>query len=414
MWVLIAARGAQGAGAGGIAVAVISVVADLVPARRRGRLQGLYSSTFALAALVGPFVGGFLVGGPGWRWAFAVSLPPAALCLTMVQRRLPANRVAQEGRLDWSSSTLLVAALCSGILAFTGIERGGTWTNPLSVAEVILALGLGLGFALRQRRADEAVIPPQLFVNPVFALATGLAFVTGLLMFGALAFLPPYLQIAGGHSPTRAGLMLTPILAGALVCSTVTGRLVSRWGRYKAFPVAGMSCLCLGLALLWRLGPTTPYPAIAGPLVLIGSGVGLSTPVLFLAAQNAVPARDVGAASATITLFRAFGGAIGAAAFGALLVNRLGSSLHALLPGWTGSVNTIVGSPAEVAGYPAETRQAVRDAFGASTATLIHIALPLAAAAVVASLFLREQELDGGDAAVGTGRTEPKEEGSPA
>ncbi len=397
MWSLIVSRGVQGAGAGGIAAAVIGAVADVVPARQRGRLQGLYVSVFALAALIGPVVGGFFVSGPGWRWSFAVSVPPAVACMVVVARRLAPGRPPDAGSIDWWSSVLLVGAICSGVLAFTRVASDGAWGGGAVAAELALAASLAVVFAARQRGADEAFIPSELFTNPVFALSAGLAFVTGLLMFGALAFLPQYLQIARERPATEAGLMLTPVLAGALTWSTVTGRLVARWGRYKIFAVAGMGCLCLGIGLLTGLSRTTPYAPMVVPLVLVGSGVGLSTPVLFLAAQNAVPTRHVGAASATITLLRALGGAVGAAAFGALLVSRIGSTLERTLPGWSGSVNEIIGDPHDVAAQPAATGQAVREALASGTATVLRTALPLAAAALLASLFLREVPLDDGE-----------------
>nr|WP_230417235.1 MDR family MFS transporter [Micromonospora tarapacensis] len=396
MWQLAAFRAVQGIGAGGIIAATLGVVADLIPPRERGRYQGAYVSVFALAAILGPPLGGVLVDGPGWRWAFWGSAVLAVAVLVVISMVLTLPAVTRTVAVDWWGAALLVAAVSAVVLAVSLGGRHLAWTSPPMLALLAAATCLVVLFVRRERAFVEPMLPPGMFTEPVFTVSVLLAFLTGGIMLGALAFLPQFLQLAQGFSATVAGLALVPVLAAALVASTIVGRWVSRIGRYRPFPILGMGALCLGLALLTQLQVDTPYPLLVVPLLLLGVGVGMSTPVLFVAVQNAADPRHVGVASAAVTFFRSLGGAIGAAVFGAVLIARLDVNLVAALPDLTGGVNAIIDAPRQVAMLAPETRDAVREAYAASFRQTILAAVGLSVGAWLLSWRLPDRELGDG------------------
>ncbi|NGM13552.1 MDR family MFS transporter [Verrucosispora sioxanthis] len=408
MWQLVAFRAVQGAGAGGILAATLGVVADLFPPRERGRYQGAYVSVFALAAILGPPLGGFFVDGPGWRWAFWATalIGVGVLSLIGPLLRLPVR--SRPAVIDWWGALLLVAGVATLILVLTLGGRELRWASAGTLGLAALSVALLTGFVLRQRTFVEPVLPPKLFGDQVVAMSFALAFVIGAIMLGALAFLPQFLQLAQGLSATNAGLALVPVLGSALVTSTVVGRLIRRVGRYRRFAIGGMAALSLGVLLLSTVDAHTAYGLLVVPLVLLGAGVGMSTPALFIATANAAAGEHVGVASSAVSFFRALGGAVGAAGFGAILVARLNVRLAEQLPGWSGDVNEIIEVPRHVAALPAAVRDGVRDAYAASLRDALLVAAPVAVGGWLASWWLRDAELSAEPA--GTARdTEPTE-----
>ncbi|RFS45623.1 MFS transporter [Micromonospora craniellae] len=403
---LVAFRGVQGAGAGGILAATLGVVADLFPPRERGRYQGAYVSVFALAAILGPPLGGFFVDGPGWRWAFWVTAVIGIVVLALVGALLRLPATPRPAAIDWWGAMLLVSGVATLILVLTFGGRELRWVSAGMLALAALSVLLLTGFVLRQRTFVEPVLPPALFADRVIATSFALAFVIGAVMLGALAFLPQFLQLAQGMSARDAGLAMVPVLGGALVTSTVVGRLIRRWGRYRRFVIVGMTALATGVLVLSTVDATTAYGTLVVPLVLLGVGVGMSTPALFIAAAHAADGPHVGVASAAISFFRALGGAVGAAGFGAVLVARLQVRLAEQIPGFSGDVNDIIEVPRHVAALPAAIRDGVRDAYAASLRDALLVATPIAVGGWLLSWWLRDVDL--GAAPTGTsGDTDP-------
>ncbi|HET8660114.1 MAG TPA: MDR family MFS transporter [Micromonosporaceae bacterium] len=393
MWQLVAFRGLQGLGAGGLVSSALAIVADITSARARGRYQGYFISTFALASLVGPLVGGFFVDGPGWRWAFYVNVPLGLLSMAVTGRLLQMPPHRGKAVVDWWGIGLVFSGVSALLLAISTGGRHYAWTSP-EVAGMLAGAVVLIGcFAFRERHAREPILPLRLFGNSVFLVSMSLSFVIGAVIFGALAFMPQFLQLARGDTATQAGLMMTPMLGGAVVTSTVVGRMVSRHGRYRIFPIGGMAAMATALLLLSRVHAGIPYIELLLPITLLGVGMGLTMPILTVAVQNSVEFQDLGVASSAIVFFRSLGGSIGAAVFGAVLIARLDARLPQHVPGLHGGVNSIIDTPERVAGLPLALREGVRVSYATSMHEVFLIAAPVALAAFVLAWFLREYKL---------------------
>jgi len=391
---LIAFRGLQGVGAGGLMVGAQAIIADIVPPRERGRYMGLIGSVFAVASVAGPLLGGFFVEAISWRWVFYVNMPIGALAVAVVALRLHLRTPAQRHAIDWLGAALLTAGVSALILVTTwgGTEYG--WGSPtivgLAVAGVVL---LGL-FVVRERRAEEPIIPPHLFASGVFRVASSLGFVIGLAMFGAIIFIPLFLQLVYGVSPTSSGLRMIPLMAGLLTASIASGRVITRIGRYKPFPIAGTAITTVGLFLLSRLEVDTP-PALASVYMLVvGVGIGLVMQVLVLAVQNCSPSGDIGVATSTATFFRSMGGSLGVALFGAIFASRLATEM-ASLPGEVArrlpaGINI---RPEQVHALPGPVREQFLVGFVNALQPVFLVGAALTAVAFALSWLLREVPL---------------------
>src|SRR5215472_1374419 len=285
---LIAFRAVQGIGGGGLLTGAQTIVADVVPARDRGRYQGLFGSVFGVTSVIGPLIGGFFVDNLSWRWVFYVNLPVGAVALAVVAAVLPGHLRRAEHRIDYLGTVLLAGAATSLVLL---TSLGGT-TYAWSSAPIFilggLAVVLGAAFIWAESRAAEPVVPLHLFRHRVFSSASGIGFVVGFALFGAIAYLPQYMQIVKGVSPTVSGLRLLPLMVGLLTTSIVSGRLASRWGRYRIFPIIGTATMTVGLYLLSHLGVTTSVWLSSLYMLVLGAGIGASLQVLVVAVQNAV------------------------------------------------------------------------------------------------------------------------------
>jgi EmrB/QacA subfamily drug resistance transporter len=329
---LIVFRGLQGLGGGGLMVLTIAGVGDIVAPRDRGRYQGLFGAVFGVATVVGPLLGGFLVDNLSWRWIFYVNVPIGLIALAVITTRFNARAGKISRRIDYVGTALLAGGL-SAIVLYTSL--GGTtypWSSDLMILLVVVGVVLLAVFALAEARAAEPILALGLFRNRVFTVAGALSFIVGVALFGSVTYLPLYLQDVKGHSPTISGLLMTPMMAGVVITSIGSGQLISKFGRYKPFPIAGTAIAAFGLLLLSGLQvDTSPLVASAYMLVL-GLGLGFLMQVLVLAAQNAVDYKDLGVASSAPTLFRLMGGSIGVAIFGAVFANQLASNLARTLP----------------------------------------------------------------------------------
>ena len=329
---LIAFRGLQGIGGGGLLSLAFAIIGDVIPPRERGRYQGYFGAVFGVSSVVGPLAGGFAVDSLTWRYIFYVNLPLgiAALIVTNRVLRLPARR--RQVLIDWWGALLLVIGVSCILLA---TQLGGNtfgWASWQVIGLFVLGALVLAGFALREATAPEPILPLGLFRLQIFSVANIIAFVSGVAMFGALAFLPQYLQLVHGVSATESGLLLLPLLAGLLTMSITSGLYISRTGRYRWFPLAGTIVVTIGLVLLSRLGAHTSLVLVGLYILVFGLGLGLFMQVLVLVVQNAVPMQQMGVATSSVTFFRSMGGAIGASALGAVLTAGIAAELPRFLP----------------------------------------------------------------------------------
>jgi EmrB/QacA subfamily drug resistance transporter len=385
---LIGFRALQGLGAGGLMVTTMAVVGDIVPPRERGRYTGFFGGVFGVSTVVGPLLGGFFVDNLSWRWIFYVNLPIGAVALFVIAAVFHSKAATVAHKIDYLGAALLAASL-SAIVLFTSL--GGTtyaWFSPEMVVLLVLGiLGLVL-FVFVESRAAEPILPLELFQNRIFNVTSAIGFIVGLALFGAVTYLPLYLQIVRGHSPTTSGLMMTPLMGGLLVTSIASGILISRWGRYKPFPIIGTAILAFSLFLLSLLAVNTSAWVAALYMLIVGLGLGLVMQVIVLAVQNSVDYKHLGVATSGSTLFRQIGGSIGVAAFGAIFLNRLRVELLAKLP--PGAKIPAGVNPAVVKQLPPHVHDAYVHAFSAALQPVFIVAAAIAVVAFILTWMLRE------------------------
>jgi MFS family permease len=324
MMQLIIFRGIQGLGAGGLFSLALSIVGVVILPRYRGRYQGYFGAVFGVASIAGSLVGGFLVDQASWRWVFYVNLPIGVVALAVINRVLRADHNHRKARLDIAGSLLSVGGVA---LLLVAVQSAGQAGHLTPAAKVLGPVGLALvaAFLWWEGRAAEPILPLRLFRNSVFSVASALSLITGAVMLGSVIFLPQYLQTVRGVSPTMSGLRLIALLAGILVTSIGSGRLVSRWGRYKAFVVAGTAITTVGMLLMSQIRVNSSVWALSEMMFVVGLGLGLFMQTLVIATQNSIDRSDMGVGTSAITFFRTLGGAIGAAVLGALMLDQTGS-----------------------------------------------------------------------------------------
>lgn len=393
---LIASRGVQGLGGGGLMVLVMAVIADVVPPAERGRYTGLFGGVFAVASVAGPLLGGFFVDSLSWRWIFYVNIPLGIAAFFVLAIALHVPKRTVKHKIDYLGAGLLVAGV---ILILLVTEWGGSrysWTSATIIGMIVAALVALIAFIYVESRASEPIVPLTLFRNRIFAVGAAIGFIIGLAMFGAIIFMPVFLQIVHGSTPTEAGLQLIPMMAGMLAASIVSGRLISRWGRYKIFPIIGTAIAGIALLLMSTIHVDTPYWRIAVYLLLLGVGIGNVMQVLIIAVQNAVHPKEVGVATSGATFFRSIGGTIGTALFGAVMTSQLSSKLASTLPAdATGNIDPakLTSSVTQIAALPAEIQSVVLDAFTFALDRVFLVAAPIVFVGFVFAFFMKELRL---------------------
>ncbi len=399
---LIAFRALQGLGGGGLMVGAQTIIGDVVSPRDRGRYMGLFGAMFAVATVIGPLIGGLCVTYLSWRWVFYINLPLGILALFVTGAVLPGHLRRVSHAIDYAGS-LLLAGSATSLIIFASL--GGiswAWVSVPSIGTAVLGVALAVAWLLAERVAAEPVIPLKLFRVRVFNAASSIGFVMGFAMFGALTFLPLYMQIVKGVSPTASGLRILPLMLGMLGASVISGRLVTRWGRYKIFPILGTALMTIGAYLLSLIDASTNGWVLAGYMFVFGVGMGLVMQVLVVAVQNAVSYEDLGVATSSATFFRMIGGSFGTAVFGAIYATVLNHTIAPTLAKVPASVqrsfNPQTINPSVLAklkstaeGFFFYTKYL--DAVTHSIQTVFLVAVPIAFVSFLLSFLLPEVEL---------------------
>jgi EmrB/QacA subfamily drug resistance transporter len=397
---LILFRAVQGLGGGGLMVGAQTIIGDVLSPRERGRYMGLFGAMFAVATVIGPLIGGLCVTYLTWRWVFYINLPLGILALFVAGAVIPGSLSRVHHAIDYAGTVLLsVGATLLIIFASLG-GISWSWASSQSVASAVGGVVLILLFLGAEHRAKEPLIPLRLFGERVFSSASAIGFVMGFAMFGALTFLPLFLQNVKGISPTLSGFRILPLMGGMLAASLISGRLVTRWGRYKVFPIVGTAMMTVGAFLMSLIGQHTGAWVMAAYMFVFGVGLGLIMQVLVVAVQNSVSYQDLGVATSSATFFRGIGGCFGTAVFGAIYANVLSGKLApviASLPKVHGTaVNLNVQDPSALVKLHSLLPEVYEKVIGAithATQTVFLVAVPIAFAAFLLSWLLPEREL---------------------
>ena len=393
---LITYRAIQGVGGGGLMIGAQAIIGDIVSARERGRYMGLIGAAYGVASVGGPLLGGYLTDTWSWRWVFYINLPVGIIALAIIITALHLPRNSASGvRLDYAGAGLLAIGTAALVLMTSWGGNNYAWTSPTiltlaAVAAVAVAL-----FIPVELRAKEPLLPLRLFRIRNFLICTLVGVAVGLAMFGTIGYLPTFLQIVNGASPTRSGLMMLPMVAGMLISSIGTGQLISRTGKYKIYPILGSATMIVGLILLSRISSTTPYSFTAVGMLVLGLGIGALMQNVVLIVQNSVPPNDMGTGVSTANYFRQLGASLGIAVFGSLFIHRLNARLESAPAGAgdpaSGGANSI--SPEMIRQLPAPAQDFIKSAFGEALPPIFLLGVPILAAALVLTFFIVQQPL---------------------
>ena len=408
---LIATRALQGLGAGGLMALTFVIIGDIVPPRERGKYQGYFGAVWGLSSVAGPLLGGYfsdhaqILGVAGWRWIFYINIPFAIASLIVTSAVLHIPKVKREHKIDYLGAVLMVAAVCLVLLSVSIYGPQNGWTDSRTIGYLLIGLLLTVLFLMWEKRAVEPILPLYLFKNHTFSITSLLGAVIGAGMFGAIVMLPLYFQVVKGYSATEAGLKLIPLMLGIVSTSIASGKLISKHGHYKRFPIMGTSLMTVGLLLMTRLQIDTAYWQISIYAIMVGAGLGLSMQTIVIALQNSVDFKDMGVATSSNTFFRSLGSVFGIAIFGSILTNRvvhymstgfaeLGKTNPVALEGFdTGKLATLTTNTAVLETFPPVIKNTALEAFVNSFHIVFYAAAPITAIGLVFALMLRETPL---------------------
>ncbi|MBA2290227.1 MAG: MFS transporter [Chloroflexia bacterium] len=332
---LILFRGLQGVAGGIIMANAFTIIGDLFPPKERGKWQGLLGAMFGIASVVGPILGGWLADGPGWRWVFYINLPVGVIAIAVLLIGLPYIRPHGVASIDWWGAALIVIGIVPLLLAFTWAGTEYAWSSPLIIGLLALAFGGILGFIFTETRAKDPIIPLGLFRDRIFSISIMSSSILGAAMFGAILYIPLFMQGVRGTSAAESGLVLMPMMLSMVTASIVGGQLISRTGRYKWAIVSGLFLMLTGMFLLSRMGLGTTNISAIRNMIVLGLGVGLVMPTITLAVQNAFPPRQLGVVTSSLQFFRSIGGTIGIALMGTYLTTQISSNITRDVPAET-------------------------------------------------------------------------------
>jgi EmrB/QacA subfamily drug resistance transporter len=390
---LIAFRALQGFGGGGLMVIAMAVVGDIFTPRERGRYQGIFGGVFGLSTVLGPLIGGFFVEHLSWRWIFYINLPLGIVAVAIIGFAFTSPVSRRNPAIDALGASCLAVTLSALVLLTSLGGNAFAWNSAETGILILLVVAALVGFVVAERRAAEPILPLTLFRNRVFVIACAVGFIVGLAMFGSVTYMPLYLQVVKGISPTVAGLALTPMMAGVLVTSIASGQIISRIGRYRPFPIAGTAIMTLGLGMLATLDVETTTWLAGTYMLVLGLGLGMVMQILVLAVQNAVDYRDLGVATSGTTLFRSIGGSVGVSLFGAIFTATFTANLAARLP--PGVSLPAATTPDAIHLLPAAVKTIYLEAFTASLHPVFLYAAAVGALGFVLTWLLKELPLRG-------------------
>jgi EmrB/QacA subfamily drug resistance transporter len=403
---LIAFRAFQGLGAGGLLVGAFALIGDLVPPRERGKYQGLMGGIMAIAMIAGPLVGGLITDHASWRWIFYMNLPIGAVGFVMLVFFLHLPVKKTEHKIDWLGAVLLGVSITAMVLITTWGGKEYAWGSLQVLGLAALALVTLAAFVVVELRVPEPVLPLHLFKDRNFSLVSGIGFLVGFALFGAIAFLPLYQQTVQGASATNSGLLLLPMMLGVMATSFVIGMVITKTGKYRIYPIIGGVVMAISMLLLTRLADDTSKLESTIYMVVLGLGMGFLMQTTLLIAQNSVQMKDLGVASSTATFVRSIGGSFGVSIFGAVFNSRLKESMTESAGPQAATMIDKVGGNLGTEGMaqlakvipPAQLQAfvtAIKHAIAYATSGLFWWALAFAAVVPVLAWFIKEVPLRG-------------------
>nr|WP_240124454.1 MDR family MFS transporter [Streptomyces sp. MUM 136J] len=398
---LITARAVQGVGAGGLSALAQIVMAAMISPRERGRYSGYLGATFAVATVGGPLIGGVITDTDwlGWRWCLYVGVPFALIALVVLQKTLHLPETRRKVKVDWAGAFFITAAVSLLLVWVTFADDRYDWLSWQTCAMVGGSVALALVFLLVETRAAEPIIPLRLFRNRTIALASLASMFVGVAMFAGTVFFSQYFQLARDKSPTMSGVMTIPMIGGLFVSSTISGQVITRTGRWKAWLLAGGVLLTAGLGLLGTMRHDTPYWHLAIFMALMGLGVGMMMQNLVLCTQNQVDPADLGSASSVVTFFRSLGGAVGVSVMGSVMSTRIThyakDTIGQLSPQEQMAAAKTSGSGRlpDMDALPTGIRNWLEGAYGHGIADVFLYVAPIALLALIVTLFIKEVPL---------------------
>ncbi|GAB3558026.1 EmrB/QacA subfamily drug resistance transporter [Actinopolyspora lacussalsi] len=413
----IAFRAVQGVGAGGLMVGAQSIIGEITSPRERGRYMSMLAPLIGIGTVLGPLLGGFFTEQLNWRWIFYINIPLGAVAITVVSLVLKLPGSDRSPRIDYPGAALMAGAVTCLVLVTSWGGTDYAWDSPTILGLLAGFVVLTVGWVFAERRATEPVIPLRLFTDRIFVICVSLGLAVGLAMFGAVTYIPTYLQIVGGAGATNSGLLMLPMVIGMMGASFLTGQLITQFGRYKIFPIYGTVLAGVGMYLLSTMGVETTRLQSGSYMVLLGAGIGSIMPVLTTAVQNSVSRADLGSATSGVNFFRQLGASVGTALVGTLFNSRLSGQLDQTLPprlAEQASTDASSITPEALEKMPPQLRDGFVEAFAGALPPVFFYFVPLLGAAFVLALLQREKPLGTERNAEAGATSENQEHGAPA